>query len=204
MTALSITRVTANTLITAAATNNRASEIEAVVNALTSANYDDDSVGAAALNSDVVRTNYGLVQHTDGSLYVDLSDTNPSLELTDGGLRLKVVDGILNRNAGGVDFGASGDMILSSRTGTPTGWTDVSATYAGKMIRVSATALSTGGSDAHTHGVTITTTQSGGTDYGNGTTPNQGTIGHTHIVSGNTYSGDNVPAYVTSKLFKKD
>ena len=99
---LAITRVTSNTLITAAATNNRATEIEAVVNALTSANYAADSVTAAALNSDVVRSGYGLIQHTDGTLYVDVSDTTPCLEITDGGLRVMVDGTTITRGASGL------------------------------------------------------------------------------------------------------
>jgi hypothetical protein len=214
MATLSITRKTSNALITASGFNTNYDEIEAVVNALTAANFAADSVQAVALNSDVVRTDYGLIQHTDGSLYVDLSDTNPSLELTDGGLRAKVVDGILNRNAAGLDFGASGDMILSARTGTPTGWTDVSATYANKMIRISATALSTGGSDTFTLSTANLPAHSH-TVYGYDGSASVGTALISTAAAGNrsaTSTGDtgsgtavsNVPCYVTSRLLKKD
>jgi len=106
---LAITRVTANTLITASATNNRATEIEAVLNgAIESTNIADDAVTAAKISSDVVRTSYGLVQHTDGSLYVDVSDTTPALEITDGGLRVKVDNSSIERAAGGLNVKALG------------------------------------------------------------------------------------------------
>jgi len=47
----------------------------------------------------------------------------------------------------------SGDILLSSNTNTPSGWTDVSTTYGNKFIRISSgTPLDTGGSDSHDHG----------------------------------------------------
>jgi hypothetical protein len=111
---LAVTRKTANTLITAAGFNTNYDEIEAVLNGgIDANNLEDDAVSAAKLNSDVVRTDYGLSQHTTGALQVDLSDTNPSLELTDGGLRAKVDGTTINRSSsglvliqGGVDHGS--------------------------------------------------------------------------------------------------
>lgn len=214
---LAMTRKTANTLITAAGFNTNMDEIEAVVNALTSANYAADSVLAAALGSDVVRSGYGLVQHTDGSLYVDLSDTYPGLELTDGGLRVKAY-GIAQRTTNGLDVGRSGDLLLSSAASTPDGWTDVSATYEGKMIRISATALSTGGSDtvtlsvanlpAHTH--TVTANQTSGANGAATSTPywskddttDSTTAAATSGSAGSGTAVSIVPAYVTTKMFK--
>lgn len=116
MPTLSITRPTANTLITASGFASRYTEIETVVNALDGDNFADDAITAAKLNSDVVRTNYGLVQHTDGSLYVDVSDTNPALELSDGGLRVKVDDSTIERASGGLqvkDGGISSAKLAS-------------------------------------------------------------------------------------------
>lgn len=47
----------------------------------------------------------------------------------------------------------TGDKILSSNTSTPSGWTDISATYNNYFIRISSgTPLTTGGSDTHDHG----------------------------------------------------
>ena len=57
----------------------------------------------------------------------------------------------------------TGDWIISSVTTARSGWTDVSATYANKFMRINATPLTTGGADtftlaeanlpSHTHGV---------------------------------------------------
>jgi hypothetical protein len=211
MSTLAITRKTANTLATAAGMNTNYTEIEAVVNALTSDNLSADSVTKTQVNSDVVRSGYGLVQHTDGSLYVDVSDTNPSLEISDGGLRAKVY-GVINRTSDGLTWGRTGDVILSSSTSTPDGFFDVSATYANKFIRISATALSTGGSDTHTHTTsnhTHTGTTAANGSGSNGTTGGSVSIdSHTHTFTtssggSETLTGDNVPAYVTLKAYQK-
>ena len=98
----------ANTLIVASQMNQNFDDAAAVVNALTATNYADDSVGKAALASDVIRTSYGLVQHTDGSLYIDVSDTNPGLEISDGGIRAKVDDSSIERASGGLQVKALG------------------------------------------------------------------------------------------------
>ena len=50
-----------------------------------------------------------------------------------------------------------GDWIISSVTTARTGWTNVSATYSNKFMRVNATPLGTGGSD--TDSITLTTTE---------------------------------------------
>ena len=210
-----------NTLIASTQMNTNFDDIEAVVNALTSANFANDSVGAAALNSDVVRAGYGLVQHTDGSLYVDVSDTNPCLEISDGGIRAKVY-GLINRTSDGLTWGRTGDMLLSSSAVTPDGFTEVSSTYANKFIRISTSALSTGGSDTHTTPGHILTeaelpahvhTIPGGTGAGGSTyttnagqdtnnTKNTGSAGsgsaHTHDAA------DNIPAYITLRMYSKN
>jgi len=212
-TTLAITRKTAGTVITAAGFNTNYDEIEAVVNALTSVNYANDSILAAALGSDVVNANNGLKQESDGSLSVDPSDTDPGLELTDGGLRAKVAE-LINRTASGLTWGRSGDVLFSSSTTTPTNFTDKSSTYANKMIRVSTTALTEAGSDTHTHGVgsfAVSGTTGGADDTvavqsGSGATPGSGSHQHTFSanVTGTSASGDNVPAYVTLKMYQKD
>ncbi|MBU0598968.1 hypothetical protein KKF61_08360 [Patescibacteria group bacterium] len=114
-----------------------------------------------------------------------------------------------------------GDWILSTVTTARTGWTNVSATYSNKFIRINATPLTTGGADthttpshtlttaempAHTHttGLTSATKDpaSGGfSDLGPGTTASGSTGGgggHTHTAA------DNVPAYVQTVIFQKD
>jgi hypothetical protein len=227
-TALSITRVSSGAIATAAGMATRDAQIEAVVNSNidSDSNIAADGVKAVALNSDVVRTDYGLVQHTDGSLYVDVSDTNPSLELSDGGLRAKVY-GLINRTTNGLTWGRTGDMLLSSSTSTPDGFTDVSSTYADKFIRISATALSAGGADthdhnsgvtgshtlteaempSHTHNVTYSSNEGdvgypGSTNGGSSNTYATASAGsgngHTHTIA----TGDNVPAYVTLKMYQ--
>lgn len=106
---LSITRKTAGTLISATGFNTNYSEIEAVVNGgIDNTNITNDGVKAEDVNVDIVRAGYGLIQHTDGSLYVDVSDTNPSLEITDGGLRAKVDDSSIERATGGLQVKALG------------------------------------------------------------------------------------------------
>lgn len=105
---LSITRKSANTLITSSGFNTNFDQIEAEVNSLDTTNYADDSITAAKLAADVVRSGYGLLQHTDGSLYVDVSDTNPCLEITDGGLRAKVDNNSIERASGGLQVKALG------------------------------------------------------------------------------------------------
>jgi hypothetical protein len=45
----------------------------------------------------------------------------------------------------------TGDWLHSSVTTARTGWTNVSATYSDKFIRINATPLTTGGANTHTH-----------------------------------------------------
>ena len=212
----------ANTLIVASQMNTNFDDVEAAVNSIEDY-IGDDGITATMLGA-IIRTDYGLVQHTDGSLYVDVSDTNPCLEITDGGLRAKVY-GMINRTSNGLTFGRTGDVILSSNATTPTGWNDVSATYSNKFIRINATALSESGSDSHTHGGvtgahTLTVAEmpahthtaiiaaasgpsvgdSGAIVAGTSNTSSAGGGGsHTHTVA----SADNVPAYVTLKAYQK-
>jgi hypothetical protein len=119
----------------------------------------------------------------------------------------------------------SGDMIVSSSAVVPPGFTDVSATYDNKFIRISSgTALTSGGSDTHDHGgvtgshvLTIdeipahthsVTLLSGGSGTGNGGFSNTSTGstgsagsggGHTHTVA----SANNIPAYIQLKMYQK-
>ena len=224
MPTLAITRKVANTDATAGAMNTNYTEIEAVVNALDADNLAADSVTAVKLNGDVVRADYGLKQHTDGTLQVDVSDTNPALELTDGGVRVKAY-GLNQRTANGLEVGRTGDLLLSSAASTPDGWTDVSATYSDKFIRINATALSTGGADtltgntgdhtlteaempAHTHSETYYNNSNGGTTGPAMTLPGPtgsfssdsagGGGSHSH-----TLSAAIIPSFVTTKMFLK-
>jgi hypothetical protein len=211
---LAITRKTANTLATAAGMNTNYDEIEAVVNGgIDGDNIADDAVSKGKLAADVVRSGYGLIQHTDGALYVD-------------------VYGVMaNAGTNGVEWGRAGDMLLSSNATTPDGFTDVSATYADKFIRISATALTAAGADTHTHTVTVdshtltsaempahthpNTTYSsdiawtpnlcgGSTNIvgskETGSTGGDGAHSHTNSIT----TGDNVPAYISLRMYSKN
>jgi hypothetical protein len=232
MATLAMNRFVANTDATAAAQNANCDIVEAVVNALDADNLAADSVQAVALNPDVVRADKGLSQHTDGTLQVDVSDTNPCLELSDGGLRAKVY-GVINRTSDGLTWGRTGDVIFSSSASTPDGFTDVSATYEGKMVRVSATALSTGGADTHTHGgvtgghslteaelashrhtleghysangsrVANAAHSSAGAAETTCTADAMGLTGSGDAHTHTISSGDNVPAYITLRAYSK-
>jgi len=88
--------------------NTNFDDVEAVVNALTADNLSANCVTKAKLNTDVIRSGYGLSQHTDYSLQVDVSDTNPCLEISDGGVRAKVDDSSIERASGGLQVKALG------------------------------------------------------------------------------------------------
>jgi len=113
---------------------------------------------------------------------------------------------------------ASTDFILTALS-TKTGWTDVTTTYAGKYLRIGATALATGGNSTHTHtGPSHTHTYSGTTGAPSGTTDkysgaNQVAVyNHTHSYSGTTVAGGTGntgaanldPVYVDVRMFQKD
>jgi len=223
-TTLAITRVSSGAIATAAIQSTRDAQVEAVVNGAidSDSNIAADGVKAVALNSDVVNANNGLKQEANGSLSVDPSDTNPCLEITDGGVRVKVT-GLINRTSSGLEFGISGDILLTTVSTARTGWTNVSSTYSNKFIRINATALSAGGADTHTHGAGSyagpSHTHSGTTDgvtFGGGGSLTAGALDTTHThtfttgaggtgaVTGTSASGDNVPAYMTLIMFQKD
>ena len=66
-------------------------------------------------------------------------DAGNVIQLTTGGL---INDSVLAK---------TGDWMLSSVTTARTGWTNVSATYSNKFMRINATPLTTGGADTHSH-----------------------------------------------------
>jgi len=112
----------------------------------------------------------------------------------------------------------TGDWILSTVTTARTGWTNVSATYNNKFMRINATPLTTGGADtdsitltstelpAHTHtvGGDAGFTAGGGESSYNPivTAPNAYTTSSTG--SGAAFSVDTVPAYIQVVIFQKD
>jgi hypothetical protein len=70
----------------------------------------------------------------------------------------------------------TGDWIISSVNTARTGWTNVSATYANKFMRISATPLSTGGADS----VTLSANNLPEHNHPSGTLVNANNSGHTH------------------------
>ena len=96
------------------------------------------------------------------------------------------VTGTLPRANGGTSFRA-GDLMLSSNTSAPTGWTDVSATYTGKMIRISSgTPENTGGSD--TDSITLSATHIPAHTHAAGTLATASDGAHTHTpLSGGSF-----------------
>jgi len=86
--------------------------------AVTEAKIVNDAVQKEHINSDVVRADNGLSQHTDGSLQVDPSDTNPGLEISDGGVRVDSDESTIERDAGGIrvkDAGISTAKLKTSQ-----------------------------------------------------------------------------------------
>lgn len=164
-----------------------------------------------------VVTNAGILYTKDVSgatelFYKDAAGTE--LQLTNAGK-------ILN-------YAVQGDWQLSSVTTARSGWTNVSATYSNKFMRISATPLTTGGADTHTHAAgslagpahthTVPASSTGwgtggavagklttGQDGGSSATTDQATSSSgTGAVTGTTASGDNVPAFVQVVVFQKD
>ena len=118
----------------------------------------------------------------------------------------------------------SGDLLMSSHASPPSGFSDVSVTYADKFIRISSgTPLDTGGSDTHTtpsHVLTVdempahthtetavdwkdhtsagNESERGGHDLIEDTGSTGGGSGHTHGAA------DNVPCYIQVKMYSKN
>jgi len=127
--------------------------------------------------------------------------------------------GVLNSPADSVQA-KTGDWMLSSVATARGGWTNVSATYSNKFIRINATPLTTGGVDTHLHsgashthaaGTYQADATSGGENVGGGAGASSKWT-HTHSVSGtsaaggtgDTGSSSNVPAYVQAVIFQKN
>ena len=142
-----------------------------------------------------------------GQIELFYLDANSNVtQLTSGGVLL---DTVLAR---------PGNWMLSSVTAVRTGWTNVSATYSNKFMRINATPLTTGGVDTHTHTEAAHTHGSGSltTDSQTGTgAAGSGVSGgtHSHSVTGGstastspgaTAASDNIPAYVQVVVFQKN
>lgn len=174
------------------------------------ANQSAKPTAVAAKGMLYVKTVAGLIE----LFYEDAAGTE--VQLTTGG--------VVNATSVFV----TGDWIISTVTTPHAGWTNVSATYSNKFIRINATPLTTGGADTHTHGVGSyagpshlhTVPFAGWTNVGSGAdaanlTGGTGTstrmsadrdtsLSGTGAVTGTSASGDNVPAYVQVVTFQKD
>jgi len=132
------------------------------------------------------------------------------------------------------DLFRSGDLMLSSNTTPPSGWSDVSSTYNNKFIRISSgTPLQTGGSDTHKHEAGSYAYPNHKHDFARDTSKTSDgtwrafvTSGYVWGTDGQDYSGyalydetetdgggsitgesaeaSNVPVYVQVRIFKKD
>jgi hypothetical protein len=177
-------------------------------------------------DSTAVTDAYILYCKSDGTTdeLFGIDESGNVIQFTDGG-KLAVL---------GSEGWRSGDMLISSSTTTPTGWTDVSTTYDNKFIRITdGTPLTTGGSDTHDHGGST-----GGTAITQAQLPNvnftasvpfgsfqssggagqslwsMGDDNGTDVTfssggSGNTHdhsisSASNVPAYIELRMYQKD
>lgn len=99
------------------------------------------------------------------------------------------------------------EMISIANALPPLGWSAFSSAN-NKMLMGSSTAGSTGGSDSHTHSISITTTSETITSSSTAEPPfkiDTSTRGsHTHSASGNSASVSNFPPYVEVALYKRN
>ena len=109
----------------------------------------------------------------------------------------------------------TGDWMLSAIGHQRTGWTEVSASYANKFMRINATPLVTGGADTHSHTLEIANLAAhthqlyrGGYGAGSyvtvGANASAGAMATDPAGSGTAFTGANVPAYVQVRVFQKD
>lgn len=68
-----------------------------------------------------------------------------------GGITQLTVNGQLSTDQADYTPTKTGDWILATSSTARTGWTNVTATYTDRFIRINAGALGTGGTDTHTH-----------------------------------------------------
>jgi len=185
--------------------------------------------------SEVGETNVG--RHFQVGMVVSAAD--PGVDATLGFMYLKTIGGVLElfyedsagnvlqmTSAGslvGTTAFRTGDFILCETTDARAGWTDMSATYEDKFIRLSSgTPLDTGGANTHTHAAGTfasanhthsgTTSTNTGTKYDGDAGNSSITHSHTFVTSsagaatitGTSASANNIPAYVQMVLWRKD
>jgi len=179
-------------------------------------------------------TGYGLaIASTNNAAHINLSGDPTVASPVDGdlwftGSALNFRNGAATVDLLNLSPFLTGDWIISSVVTAHSGWTNVSATYSNKFMRINATPLTTGGADTHTHGAgsyvgsSHTHTYSGTTSGGSSSHGCQGggdsvsPSAHTHTYSGTTAAGgagaitgtsasaNNIPAYVQVVIFQKD
>jgi len=148
-----------------------------------------------------------ITSWTKKSILNLIAEYNKSLPVLNEELR-KLNVGI-NLPKGAIFF-----MITGS---CPTGTTDVSSTYSNKFVRINATAGSTGGAD--TDSITLTTNElpahthtfstygiDGAANYADASSgvSLEGTVTTSSTGSGNAFTVDTVPAYITMKCCQVD
>ncbi|KKW00632.1 MAG: hypothetical protein UY34_C0024G0010, partial [Parcubacteria group bacterium GW2011_GWA2_48_9] len=98
-------------------------------------------------------------------------------------------------------------LLLDTGDSTPTGWTDVTATYTDKFIRgeTAANFGATGGGATHTHSPVITQNLASTGKAQSGSANWRTAKSHDHALSGeSTSSENNLPAYRNFKIIKND
>lgn len=133
------------------------------------ANLGTGAVNATLLGSQTASGKGELV-------YTDEDDND--IQITSGGKLCCLGSGVPWR---------AGDLLISSSTSTPSGWTDVSTTYDNKFIRIGddTPLTTTGGADTHDHGGTS----------GSHTLTAAEIPAHTHTI--NVYNRDGSGAYAS-------
>lgn len=101
----------------------------------------NDVVKKEHINADVVNADNGLKQEANGSLSVDPSDTNPGLEISDGGLRSKVDDSTIERAAGGIQVKDAGITAAKHASGVITNLGAWASAVEGSSTQVSVDSL---------------------------------------------------------------
>src|SRR3990167_4922342 len=173
--------------------------------------YNDDDCGFHKKSTLLVQTsitqkaNAGILYTKDVSAKAELhfkDEYGNELQISNAG------------NLNGVPF-ITGDLLFSSVDTAHSGWTNVTATYAARYIRVGDTVLGTGGSATHTHtagsfAVSGTTAASTADNPRTATSDLFSTAAHAHThtfsasVTGTSAAGNNLPLYVDVRVFKKD
>lgn len=184
--------------------------------------YDNDDCGLHSKVTLLVQTD---ITEKASAIIIYGKDVSGKCELhakDEDGNEIQITSGGALNIAGFV----SGDFLMTSNTGAKAGWTDKTATWASRYIRVGATPETTGGNATHAHGGvtgshTLTIAEipphthtytydiapgaadSGGSHstYAVGTTSSTGGGGgHTHTIA----AADNDPLYVDVAIYKKD